>query len=127
MSAKPRGVPLYNTSEMEHLRKLADGQGEEIALLHGENRELRAEVERLRKQREEPCTCPSEIHYADCRVTAYWETLDNLKAEIKRLRAAAQRVMKAYAGNDWGEQMKAIGALSDALCPPGGIRNDFDA
>ena len=88
MSAKPRGVPLYNTSEMEHLRKLADGQGEEIALLHGENRELRG--------------------------------------EIKRLRAAAQRVMKAYAGNDWGEQMKAIGALSDALCPPGGIRNDFD-
>jgi hypothetical protein len=40
---------------------------------------------------------------------------DDLRAEVERLQAAARRVMKAYAGNDTSEQMKALGALSDAL------------
>jgi hypothetical protein len=90
---------------MEHLRKLADGQGEEIALLHGENRELRAENERLHDD---------NLRLSECWATEQ-ETHAQTHAENKQLRAAARRVMKAYAGNDTSEQMKALGALSDAL------------
>ena len=43
-----KDLTSYTTSTMEWLRKLCDGQGEEIAALHGELRSFRTEVERLR-------------------------------------------------------------------------------